>query len=106
MSLELQNTLVDSIPVIGRIDFDRISADYKNGKFDYIVNGIGFSCEFRKKCYDALTERGVKFCNLIHPSVIIGGFASIGSGNIILPMCHIGPHAIIGNDCFLLHKHR
>ena len=98
---DLLNTHVDLVPVIGPIDFDRIASDYKERKFDYIVNGIGYSCEFRKKCYDALTDRGVKFCNLIHPSVIIGGNVSLGSGNIILPMCHIGPHATIGNDCFL-----
>ena len=98
---ELQNTFVDSIPVVGTIDYDRIASDYNDNKFDYIVNGIGYSCEFRKKCYDALTDRGVKFCNLIHPSVIIGGNVSLGSGNIILPMCHIGPHATIGNDCFV-----
>ena len=98
---ELQNTSVDLIPVIGTIDFDRIASDYKDGLFDFIVNGIGHSCEFRKKCYDELTKRGVKFGNLIHPSVIIGGNVSLGSGNIILPMCHIGPHSTIGNDCFL-----
>ena len=28
----------------------------------------------------------------------------LGSGNIILPMCHIGPEAHIGNDCFLTAK--
>lgn len=98
---ELQNSCVDLIPVIGTIDFDKIATDYNDGKFDFIVNGIGYSCEFRKKCYDELTKRCVKFCNLIHPSVIIGGNVSLGNGNIILPMCHIGPHATIGNDCFI-----
>ena len=98
---ELQNTSVDSVPVIGKIDFEKIASDYSDGRFDYIVNGIGYTCEFRKKCYDELTKRGVKYCNLIHPSVIIGGDVALGSGNIILPMCHIGPHARIGNDCFL-----
>lgn len=98
---ELQNTCVDLVPVIGKIDFDKIASDYSEGRFDYIVNGIGYTCEFRKKCYDELTKRGVKYCNLIHPSVIIGGDVAMGSGNIILPMCHIGPHARIGNDCFL-----
>lgn len=98
---ELQNTFVDLIPVIGKIDFDRIASDYSEGRFDYIVNGIGYTCEFRKKCYDELTKRGIKYCNLIHPSVIIGGDVALGSGNVILPMCHIGPHARIGNDCFI-----
>lgn len=98
---ELQNTCVDLVPVIGKIDFDKIAYDYSEGKFDYLVNGIGYTCEFRKKCYDELTKRGVRYCNLVHPSVIIGGDVALGTGNIILPMCHIGPHAIIGNDCFL-----
>lgn len=92
------------VPVVYEDSVDRIINDYKNGEFDYVVNGIGGSTQLRKQYYETLTGAGLKYCNLIHPSVIIGQGVKIGAGNIILPMCHIGPEAQIGNDCFLTAK--
>ncbi len=92
------------VPVVYEDSVDNIIFDYKNGEFDYIVNGIGGSTQLRKHYYETLTGAGLKYCNLIHPSVIIGQGVKIGAGNIILPMCHIGPEAQIGNDCFLTAK--
>lgn len=95
---------VDGVKVLGPIDFNKIAVHYKNKEFDYVVNGIGGSCNLRKKIYDELTVRGVPFCNLIHPTVVIGNYVKLGSGNVILPMTHIGPHVEIGNDCFITAK--
>ena len=92
------------VPVVYEDSVDCIINDYKNGEFDYVVNGIGGSTLLRKQYYETLTGAGLKYCNLIHPSVIIGQGVKIGAGNIILPMCHIGPEAQIGNDCFLTAK--
>ena len=52
---EKQGTFVYGVPVVGKIDFESITMDYKMGKFDYIVNAISTSNEFRKKCFDELT---------------------------------------------------
>ena len=92
------------VPVVYEESMDDLISDYKKGLFDYVVNGIGGSTELRKKYFDKLTGAGLRYCNLIHPSVIIGQGVKIGAGNIILPMCHIGPEAQIGNDCFLTAK--
>ncbi len=100
----LIRTSVYGVMVVGKIDFDDISKSYNTGSFDYIVNGIGGSCDLRKKCFDELTKRGVPYCNLIHPSVIIGSYVKMGVGNILMPMTHIGPNAEIGNDCFMTAK--
>ena len=78
--------------------------DYKMGKFDYIVNAISTSNEFRKKCFDELTALEVPYCNLIHPSAVIGHYVTMGTGNIVLPFTHIGPNTVLGNDCFLTAK--
>ena len=95
---------IDGVQVVGAIDFDKISERYKRGDFDYIVNGIGGSCDLRKKCFSELNKRGVPYCNLIHPTAVIGGYVKMGVGNIIMPMTHIGPHAEIGNDNFFTAK--
>lgn len=92
------------VSVVYEESMDDVITDYKKGLFDYVVNGIGGSTELRKKYFDKLTGAGLRYCNLVHPSVIIGQGVKIGAGNIILPMCHIGPEAQIGNDCFLTAK--
>lgn len=95
-----QNTLIDGIPVVGKIDFSLIEEKYKQGLFDYIIQGIGGHCNFRKKCFDELTSRGVPFCNIIHPTAVISTDVRMGAGNVLLPFSYVGPHACIGNDCF------
>ena len=101
---EKQGTFVYGVPVVGKINFESISMDYKMGKFDYIVNAISTSNEFRKKCFDELSELEVPYCNLIHPSAVIGHYVTMGTGNIVLPFTHIGPNTVLGNDCFLTAK--
>lgn len=96
--------IVDGVPVLDKLNFDKIAEYHSKGVFDYVANGIGGSCELRKKCFDELTKRGVPYINLIHPTAVIGDYVKMGSGNIILPMTHIGPHAKIGNDCFMTAK--
>lgn len=101
---EKQGTFVYGVPVVGNIEFEAIAMDFKMGKFDYIVNAISTSNDFRKKCFDALTKLDVPYCNLIHPSAVIGHYVTMGTGNIVLPFTHIGPNTVIGNDCFLTAK--
>ncbi len=99
-----EGSLIYGVSVVYENSMDDIIKDFHKGLFDYVVNGIGGSTELRKKYYDILSNSGVPYCNLIHPSAIIGQGVKLGAGNIILPMCHIGPEAQIGNDCFLTAK--
>lgn len=92
------------LPVLEEDNIQTIYNFYKEGLFDYIVNGIGGSTVLRKRYFDELTSLGVPYCNLIHPSVVIGQNVTMGTGNILLPMTHIGPNAYIGNDCFMTAK--
>jgi len=96
-----QGSCVDGVPVIGKIDFDLIEEKFKQNCFDYIVQGVGGLCEFRKRCFDELSKRGVPFCNLIHPTAVISSNVKIGVGNVLLPFVFVGPHAVIKNDCFM-----
>lgn len=93
-------TLYD-VPVKGKIVFQQIKKDYAEGVFDYIINSIGASIPFREKCYNELTALGVPYCNLIHPTAVIGQNVLMGRGNIIYALSHIGPNTTIGNDNYL-----
>jgi sugar O-acyltransferase (sialic acid O-acetyltransferase NeuD family) len=101
---EKQGMNVYGTPIVGKVDFDNIALDYQAGRFDYIVNAVSVSNEFRKRCFDELSQRGVPYCNLIHPSCVIGQYVTMGTGNILFPFGHIGPNTIIGNDCFFTAK--
>ncbi|MBP9983506.1 MAG: hypothetical protein KBF13_00090 [Prevotella sp.] len=92
------------VPVVGPVDYDFIASQHKLGLFDYVVNSVSTSVDFRKNCYEELVKREVPFCNLIHPSVVIGHNVSIGTGNIIYPQTHIGPNVIMGNDNYITAK--
>ena len=101
---EKQGTYLYGVPIVGPVVFNDIAKNYYDGLFDCIVNSVSTSVEFRKKCYESLSEKGVPFCNLIHPTTIIGQNVRMGTGNIIFPLSHIGPNAEIGNDCFITAK--
>lgn len=103
-TVEKQGTFVMGVPVVAKVDFEKIYEDYKQGKFDYIINAVSVSNSFRKKCFETLVSMGIPYCNLIHPSVIVGHNVTMGVGNILFPMVHIGPDATIGNDNFFTAK--
>lgn len=89
------------VPVIGEINIDKIVSFYEDGKFDLVINCVSTSIDFRKRIFSSLTERGVPFANLVHPSASIGMLVTMGTGNVILSNVSIGPCALIGDDNFI-----
>ena len=98
---DLLGKTVMGVPVVGPIDADIIENMYKQGKFDAVIISISTSVKFRTKVFEQLNQKGIKFANVIHPTVCTGANVSIGSGNVILAFCHIGACAIIGDNNFL-----
>lgn len=101
---EKQNEYFFNIPVVGNVNPAEIISDYKNNKFDLIINSVSTSIEFRKKIYNKLKEYNIPFANLIHKSAILGFNVSLGEGNIILADVVVGASTIIGNDNFISAK--
>lgn len=77
-------------PVLGDIDH------YIPQQGEELLVGIS-DLKFRWKVIEILLNKGAKFTNFIHHSVIIPPNLNIGFGNIIYPNTIIGPNAIIGN---------
>lgn len=98
---EKQGLVIFNIPVTGPADVASIVDDFNNNKFDVIINTVSVSIPFRKKMYEALTEQGVAFANLVHPTAYIGFNNLMGTGNVILTHVSFGPCTQIGNDNFI-----
>ena len=81
-------------PVLGDIDSYEFAPD------DEVVLGMA-DIPFRRKMIAKVKERGGKFVNLIHPSVLIDKNTIIGEGNVIHPNCIIETKVKIGSFNYL-----
>lgn len=64
----------------------------------YFACGIGRPSLRSKECIEA-ERRGLLPATLIHPSVIMAKYTSIGAGTIIGAGCIVAPYAQIGRHC-------
>ena len=55
----------------------------------------------RAALFDNLVRRGVRFTNVIDITTTIRLNVRIGTGNVILALCYIGPFATVGDNNFL-----
>ena len=76
-------------PIIGTI------SDYQPQKDDVFVCSIGGPA--RKKCMEAIIDRGGVFQTIIHKTARIGTNVKIGTGNVIAAYTSIGSEASVGN---------
>jgi sugar O-acyltransferase (sialic acid O-acetyltransferase NeuD family) len=51
----------------------------------------------RRSLAERLTERGLRFCTIVHPTAYIAATASVAEGCIIAPFAFIGPSSVIGS---------
>ena len=73
--------------------------DVSNHEFkedEYAVIGSG-DCEIRKRIYESLKSRNVKFFTVIDPSVIVYPYVEMGEANIFSPNCLVSSQVKIGN---------
>lgn len=78
----------------GNIEDHEVSPDER-----YVI-GIG-QPELRKTIFEALTGRGARFTNLIHPWTSLCPSAVIGTGNIFQRGCTVYANASIGNGNYI-----
>lgn len=73
---------------------------YSPNENDLFICAIG-DIKIRKYLCEILEQKGAKFTNLIHPSVILGENISLGTGIIICPGCILSCDVTIGNHVIL-----
>jgi acetyltransferase-like isoleucine patch superfamily enzyme len=96
-----QGSIIFNIPIVGKVNLSQIVNDYKFKKFDLIIITVSTSIDFRSRVFEQLSEHGVEFANLIHPSSNVGFNTTLGVGNIILAQASVGACTVIGNNNFI-----
>lgn len=95
----LQGRDILGVPVIGSTDdAERL---WREGRYDAAVIAFNTNLKERAAVFQRLSEQGVPFTNVIDPSTDVRLGARIGTGNVILANCHIGPEAVVGDNNFL-----
>ena len=95
---ELQGRSILGCPVLGQIE--DITRLWGEGFFDAATLAIGV-LPLRSNLFEKHTAAGIRFANIIDPSALVLADAVMGSGNLIMSFCRIGPEAVIGHNNFL-----
>jgi sugar O-acyltransferase (sialic acid O-acetyltransferase NeuD family) len=105
-SKALYGKIVNGYPVLGGLNWLKEHYDKDNLS---CVCAIGMP-ETRKKVVTKLQEIDARFCNAIHPSVIMSEFVKLGEDVIICAGCiltvniEIGDHVHIDTNCTVAHN--
>ena len=98
---------IEGVVVLGKIN--NIENDYKAGKFDLLMSGIGYKyMDLRKSSFEKLCKT-IPFAKLIHSSCNVDGSATISSGCFLLPGCtldrnvKLGENVLLNTGCVIAH---
>jgi len=85
---------------LGKIDFSFILNRYKKSDFDRIFVATGDS-RFRTKLINKLSELGLKFINIVHPSSFVSNDAILGCNIYIGPFVQVASKSIVSDGVFI-----
>ncbi|SCY86681.1 NeuD/PglB/VioB family sugar acetyltransferase [Alkaliphilus peptidifermentans] len=88
-----RGTLINGYPVLGPVQKD-ICQSFKDVYFVYALISVG-KAQARVEKLKSLGIPPDRFCNIIHPSVVIGSEVKLGHGVIMMPNVVISPNATI-----------
>jgi sugar O-acyltransferase (sialic acid O-acetyltransferase NeuD family) len=94
-----QATSLMGVPVLGKID--SALERWKSGEFDSVIITISSNNMVRSQIHKHLADSGVPFANVIDPTATVSPSATIGTGNIILGYCRVGPFVSMGHNNFI-----
>lgn len=86
---------VEGYPIIGKLD-----DIFKLDPLPAVVIAIA-DAKIRAKIYGVLSQKGIEFATLIHPSVVMSEYVSIGKGSVICAGTIITTNVKLGNACIL-----
>jgi len=97
--LETKGTIVNNVPVLGTTDEAELL--YKNGLFDCVLIGIGYTrFDLRQSMYEKLCNK-VPFGTFVHSTCYVDPTSKIGEGCVIYPRCIIDMNADIHPNVFI-----
>lgn len=92
---------VSGIPVMGKLD--KIVEDYKLGKYDALLCGIGYKhFSFREGVYQKYgVDNHIPFATLIDKSCHVDSTAKVGDGTVLFPGAFLDKGVIIEENVLL-----
>ncbi len=88
------------VECLGKIDATLIKRMHSEAIFDRIFVACGNS-ELRTKLINTLSECGIKFINIIHPSAFVSNGATLGCNIYVGPFSQIASKAIVEDGVFI-----
>jgi sugar O-acyltransferase (sialic acid O-acetyltransferase NeuD family) len=73
-----------------------------------IISGVG-DCKTKRQFAEKAERLGLRFCSIVHPSVLISTYVEVGegtviaAGSIITTQVRIGRHVTVNVDCTISH---
>ncbi len=98
-NVHLKGKKIMGCPILGEIR--NIESMWENKQFDVAIISISSNIKVRNTLFEKYRDMGIKFCNIIDPSVFLHANFSIGQGNIIMANSRIGVCTTIGDNNFL-----
>ncbi len=95
---ETHGKTVGGVPVLGPID--RIDALWAEGAFDGAIILFTQDVDERAAVFAALKSRGIRFANVIDPTVELRGATTIGEGNLVMANTFFSTAVTIGDNNF------
>lgn len=101
---ENHGTIICKLPILGGYEW------FDNKKYSdlYVINSIG-SPKTKRKVLEKAISKNLKFCSVLHPTVMMSKYIEIGegtiitAGNILTTQIKIGNHVILNLDCTVGH---
>lgn len=94
----LSGTFVSGCPVLGKME--EVADRFHRGEFDTAALAVG-NLPARANLFEKFTSLGIPFTNIIDPSANIALDSAMGTGNMIMSFCRLGPASQIGSNNFL-----
>jgi sugar O-acyltransferase (sialic acid O-acetyltransferase NeuD family) len=95
---ETHGKTVGGVPVLGALD--RVDALWAEGFFDGAIILFTQDVVEREGVFRALKAKGIRFANVIDPTVEIRGGTAIGEGNLVMARVYFSTAVAIGDNNF------
>ncbi len=96
---DLEGKMIMGVPVLGRINAAIDLWEHK--AYDAAVISFSNDIKRRFEVYEMLVNKGIRFTNVVDPSVHIHSNVSIGTGNVIIAGSRLGSCTTIGDNNFI-----
>src|SRR5258706_2336786 len=96
---DLKGQALLGVPVLGPSTM--VEELWNAGEFDGAVIAFNSSLDERAALFEDLSHRGVRFTNIVDVTSMCRLNVRMGTGNIILAACYLGPWASMGDNNFL-----